>query len=94
MSQKNAQNANEEKLKRVAVGMTVAGVLLVLFLIIILIIQFVQIGVARAQTREYEEELDYYKTESNKLEKNIDYYESEEGLYWLAIHQGWVNPRN
>lgn len=94
MSQKNAQSANEEKLKRVAVGMTVAGVLLVLFLIIILIIQFVQIGVARAQTKEYQEELDYYKTESDKLEKNINYYESEEGLYWLAIHQGWVNPRN
>lgn len=94
MSQKNARSANEEKLKRVAVGMTVAGVLLVLFLLIILIIQFVQIGVARAQTREYEKQEQYYKTENEKLEKNIDYYESEEGLYWLAIHQGWVSPRN
>ncbi len=94
MSGKNALIDNEEKLKRIAVGMTVAGVLLVLFLVVILVIQFVQIGVARAQTREYEEQLEYYQTESEKLEKNIDYYLSEEGLYWLAIHQGWSNPRS
>lgn len=93
MSQKNTQSANEEKLKRVAVGMTVAGVLLVLFLLIILIIQFVQIGVARAQTREYEKQEELYKTENEKLEKTIDYYITEEGMYWLAIHQGYTSPR-
>ena len=47
---RKGEGISEEKAKRIAVGATVAGVLLIIFLVIILIVQFVQIGVANGKT--------------------------------------------
>lgn len=46
---KNREPMSEEKAKRIAVGATVGGVLLLVFLLVVLIVQFVQIGVNNAE---------------------------------------------
>ena len=81
---------NEERTQKLAVALTVAGTFLVLFLVIILIIQFVQIGVKNARIKNYNEQIEKYKQIISDDEKNLEYYETEEGLYYLAIINGWT----
>ena len=59
--QDKRQPISEEKAARIAVGATVAGVLLVLFLVVVLIIQFVQIGVHNRMEEELDEQIARYE---------------------------------
>ena len=59
--QDKRQPISEEKAARIAVGATVAGVLLVLFLVVVLIIQFVQIGVHNRIEEELDEQIARYE---------------------------------
>lgn len=80
---------SEEKAKRIALGTTVAGVLLLIFLVIVLIIQFVQIGVRNSE-REKLVETEQTLTEMIEQGQNdIDFYRTYEGYYWLARQKGW-----
>ena len=80
MSKKGTVDTEERaaQAKRIAVGATVAGVLLVLFLIIVLVVQFVKIGV-RNERLIQEGEMD------------LEFYKSEQGLRRLAVQHGWVS---
>ena len=78
-----------DQARKIAVGATAAGVLLVLFLIIILIVQFVRVGVANAERRELEQESEKLQQLIDNKEKDLEYYRTEDGLYRLAIRQGW-----
>lgn len=94
MHQRQETRLTEEKMRKIAAGATVAGVLLVLFLIVILIVQFVQINVRNAQKRELDEAIARYEeliADGNSL---LDIYQSERGLYELALKYGWVNAKN
>ena len=84
----------DEKVRKVAVGAPVAGVLLVLFLIVILIVQFVQIGVANVQSRRLDEEIAKYEQMIEEGEGDLDFYQSGLGLYYLALGRGWQTPSN
>lgn len=78
-----------EKATRIAVGATVGGVLLVLFLIVVLIIQFVQIGVQNRTEDELNEQISHYEQMIADGEDKITYYEEGNGLYYLARKHGW-----
>ena len=83
----------ETKAKRIAIGATIAGVLLIVVLVVFLIIQFVQIGVVNAETRKYEKEQEYYSQLNDDLKDDLDFYKTQEGLRMLAVMNGWKkNP--
>ena len=82
----------QEKARRIAVGATAAGILLVLFLVIILIVQFVRIGVSNSESRRLDEEIEHYNRLIEDRNSDLEYYESELGLYHLALEQGWRTP--
>ena len=75
--QDKRQPISEEKAARIAVGATVAGVLLVLFLVVVLIIQFVQIGVHNRMEEELDEQIARYEQMISDGEDKILSYLSE-----------------
>ena len=91
MSRKK-EGLTDEKMRKIAAGATVAGVLLVLFLVIILIIQFVQIGVSNSQSKQLDEAIARYEQMIAEGKEDIDFYENGLGLYSLALKQGWITP--
>ena len=77
------------KTKKIAIGTTAAGVLLMVFLVIFLVLQFVQIGVKNADKRRLENEVKRYEQLNDDLEKDLDFFETEEGLRMLAVMFGY-----
>ena len=94
MQSKEKAPMSEEKRKRIVVAMTAAGVLLVIFLVIILIVQFVQIGVKSSLEDQLTEEAEHYRELQKHDERDLEYYKSEEGLYILALKNGWISPND
>ena len=84
----------EEKAKRIAVAAIVAGVLMVLFLIAVLIVQFVKIGVANSERARLQAEIERYERLVEQQREDLEYYESELGMYHQALEQGWSTPRS
>ena len=84
----------EEKAKRIAVAAIVAGVLLVLFLVAVLIVQFVKIGVANSERARLQAEIERYEQLVEQQREDLEYYESELGMYHQALEQGWSTPRS
>ena len=80
---------SETKARKIAVGATVAGVLVLLFALIILIVQFVQIGVRRAAERELDEQIQKYEELIDRDTADLEYYRTQEALYRLALARGW-----
>ena len=79
----------EEKSRRIATAGIVAGVLIVLFLAVVLIVQFVQIGVANKESERLQKEIDRFEQLVSQQERDLGYYESELGRYHQALEQGW-----
>lgn len=79
----------QAKNRRVAVGATVGGVLVVFFLLVVLIIQFVQMGVIGAESRELSRSIDEYQEKIENQEDILDEYLTGDALYWRAVMQGW-----
>ena len=61
MSGKRKTGITDEKMRKIAAGGTAAGVLLILFLVVILIVQFVQIGIVNKRKAEYDAEIARYE---------------------------------
>ena len=93
MSGKRSSGLTEEKMRKIAAGATVAGVLLILFLVVILIVQFVQIGVANRRNAEYDAEIERYEELLKNGEISLDFLQLEETLRELAIENGWIVSR-
>ena len=91
MQNSQAVNAGETKAKRIAISATVAGVLLIVFLVIILIIQFAKIGVKNAERGRLQEEIDLYERLNEDTEKDLEFYKTEKGLRMLAVMNGYKN---
>lgn len=86
---KNKVQISEDKARKIAVGATVGGVLLIIFLVVILIIQFVQIGVRNSQRAQLEEEISRYENMIESDQTDLDYYRTQAGLHYLARKEGW-----
>ncbi len=82
----------EEKTKRIIQGATVAGVVLLVFLLIVMIYQFVRIGVLSAEKKRLTEEINALEQEIENNENSLEYYSSAFYLEQLAREYGCVNP--
>lgn len=80
----------EEKARRIAVGATVAGVLVIIFLVVILIVQFVQIGVAKSRKARLDEDIKEYEQLIDGGSNDLEWYKKGTGLYWLARSYGYT----
>lgn len=80
---------SEEKLKKIVIGGTVASVLLAVFLVVVLIVQFVQIGVASARKKTLENQIAEYEQLIAEGSEDLEAYRTELGLYTLALQYGW-----
>lgn len=81
---------SETKAKRIAIGATVAGVLLIVFLVVILVIQFAKIGVKNAERGRLQDQIEQYRKLNEETEKDIEFYKTQEGLRMLAVMNGWT----
>ena len=79
----------ETKAKKIAISATVAGVLLMVFLVIFMVIQFAQIGVKRGEKKRLQSEVDRYERMNSETEKDLDFFQTEEGLRMLAVMNGY-----
>ena len=85
MSQKNEGGAPAEKVKKIAVATTVAGVLLLVFLLIVLIIQFVQMGVRNSRKRELDRLIEEQQATLAGEEADLNNLQNGYGLFWEAL---------
>lgn len=85
---------SEEKSRRIAVAITVAGVLLIIALTVILVVQFVRMGVKQSKLDELKDATSRYEQLVEEGRSDLEYYEGEEWLYFQALKQGWVTPGN
>lgn len=93
MSGKRGEGLTDEKMRKIAVGATAAGVLLILFLVVILIVQFVQIGIINKRKAEYDAAIEQYEELLKNGELTLETLQAEETLRELAIQNGWTFPR-
>lgn len=85
-----SQKITKEKARRIAVSATAAGVLLIVFLAIILIVQFVQMGVANSKKQRLDEQIEEYEQAIESGKDDLDWYRSGNGLYWYARTYGYT----
>lgn len=85
---------SEEKAKRIAVGATVAGVLVIIFLVIVMIYGFVRIGVLSSQKKKLLQEIDERQKLVDTEERSFEYYSSELYLEQLAREYGCKFPED
>ncbi len=93
MSGKRGEGLTDEKMRKIAAGATAAGVLLILFLVVILIVQFVQIGIVNKRKAEYDAAIEQYEELLKNGEVTLETLQAEETLRELAIQNGWTFPR-
>ncbi len=93
MSGKRGEGLTDEKMRKIAVGATAAGVLLILFLVVILIVQFVQIGIINKRKAEYDAAIEQYEELLKNGGVTLETLQAEETLRELAIQNGWTFPR-
>ena len=79
-------------MRKIAAGATVAGVLLVLFLVIILIVQFVQIGVANRRRAELEAAIAQVEEDIRNGQSDLESMQAREELIKRAMELGWKLP--
>ena len=92
MPKKRGARLTEEKVRNIVTGATVAGVLLIVFLVAILIVQFVQIGIVNQKRAEYDALIEQYNEMIESGEKSLELLELEETLRSLAMENGWTAP--
>ena len=93
MSRKNNSATSEEtvetRAKRIAISATVAGVLLMVFLVVVLVIQFAKIGVRNSEKKKLISEVERYEQLNAETEKDLDFFKTQEGLRMLAVMNGY-----
>ena len=82
----------EEKSKRIAVGATIGGVLLFVVLLVVMIIQFVQMGAKQRILNEIEDAKAEMQQKIDDTEHDLAWWESWFGRYSAALKQDYVFP--
>ena len=88
MSQKKEGGIPAEKKRNIAIATTVAGVLLGVFLLIVLIIQFVQIGVKNNRKRELDRLIE---AQQETLDDKVKELNRDDLLFWAALKNGYYD---
>ena len=92
MPKKRGARLTEEKVRKIVTGATVAGVLLIVFLVAILIVQFVQIGIGNQKRAEYVAPIQQYNEMTESGEISLELLDLEDTLRSLAMENGWTAP--
>lgn len=87
---KRVANISEEKVRRIAAGATVAGVLLAIALIVVIAFYVAIICQKNNRKRELDEQIEQYRELDEKAQKDLDWYRSGDGLYRYARTHGYV----
>lgn len=82
----------KEKANRIAVGATVAGVLIIFVLLIMLIYQFVRIGYLSSEKKRLADEIEQTEQRIEDKESMLDVYSSKGYLEYLARTYGYRFP--
>ncbi|MGN0823002.1 MAG: hypothetical protein ACI4NG_04445 [Candidatus Gallimonas sp.] len=84
---------SEEKAKRIIAGATAAGVVLLVFLLAVMIYQFVRIGVMNSRKKALQEEIATLQRQIDEEEESLEYYSSEFYQMQLARQYGCTVPK-
>ncbi len=87
--EEEVREEKQAKNRRIAVGATVAGVLASVFLLVVLIIQFAQMGVLGSERKALDRSIEEYNQKIENQEGILDEYLTGDALYWRAVMQGW-----
>ena len=82
----------QEKMKKVIVACTVAGTLLLVFLLTFLIYQFITIAIMDKRIETKKDEIVELSQIIDQGNKDVEYYESVFGKEWLAFQKGFIRP--
>lgn len=88
MQEQNAENLPEKR-KRLVVALTIAGTMLLLFLVILLGVQFGMYAAARAEEKRLDQEIEKYNKILEEDNKDLEYYSSKFYKYERALEMGW-----
>ena len=81
-----------EKMQKLIPAITVAATVLFVFLLFVLIFQWVTLGKQAGRKAKVEDEIAYWQEQVDKNTIDVAWYEGP-GKYWLAIEKGWIeNP--
>lgn len=85
---------DEQRKNRIAAAVTVNVILLIVILAAVLIYQMVELVYVSNETKRIKEEIDDYTTKIEQAQDDIDYLKSEQGLFDLALQNGFRFPKN
>ena len=75
----------ENKLRRIVTAFAVAGTCLLMFLIVFIVVQLVQIGTLNSREEKLEKEISELEQVIAKGGTDLEYYESE----WYLQNEAW-----
>lgn len=84
----------EKKLKRIIVGVTIAGTLLLTVLFAVIIYQWISMGVKSYQINKAQEEIKQFQEQKDLLQGNLDYFEQDGYKEKIARKYGYVYPED
>lgn len=83
---------DKEQVKRIVVGATVAGVLLVFCLVVMIVYQYVRIGFLAREKAFLESEIERVEQNISDKQDKLEIYSSEGYLEYLARTYGYRFP--
>ncbi len=82
----------QDKLRRIITACVVAATMLLVFLLSILIYQWIHGAVLERRKEELEKEISELEEQLKLGEEDAAYYESIFGKEWLAFQYGFIDP--
>jgi hypothetical protein len=80
----------EEKMRKTITASVVAGTMLLVFLLAVLIYQWITLAVYNKRIAKAEEENKKLEEVIEEQKFDLEYYQSVMGKEWLAFQDGWV----
>ncbi len=80
----------EEKMRKTITASVVAGTMLLVFLLAVLIYQWITLAVYNKRIAKAEEENKKLEEVIEEQKFDLQYYQSVMGKEWLAFQDGWV----
>ncbi len=81
----------EEKMRKVITASVVAATTLVVFLLAVLVYQWITLGVLNSRKAKLEAENEVLMEQIEKGGETAEYYESVMGKEWLAFQEGFIH---
>ena len=79
----------QDKLRKIITASVVACTALLVFLFIVLVYQWIAIGVENRRIDNVQKDIDALTAQVSENGELAEYYENQ-GRFWLALEQGWI----